>query len=226
MGADLLIIAFSFFVFLFCLYVFSRDDYVLLRKDISLDKVFDFAFLIALISVFSSRLFYVVLNYKPGFLNPFTFALFPYFPGLSLAGGLLGIIIGSMILVKTAKNFSYHIFDFFALSILCVLPFGFLIQTILDIIIKRRTLFVYPLEFIVFSALFLLLNKIRKNTKFSEGSLGFLILACISIMSFAFSIIQNWKNFSFLGLKDNFLFVIIFLICSSIFIKEIKTSKK
>ncbi|HEX8932403.1 MAG TPA: hypothetical protein VF810_04565, partial [Patescibacteria group bacterium] len=45
----------AFFVFLFCLYKLIKDDYVFIRRNISLEQVFDIAIIIFLFSLaFSS----------------------------------------------------------------------------------------------------------------------------------------------------------------------------
>src|SRR4030043_1864932 len=86
----LFIIILCFFVFLYNLYYVSRDDFVILRKDISIDKIFTLAFLTGFISLFFSRLFFAIFNPSPQITNPLGFFAITYFPGLSLSGGILG----------------------------------------------------------------------------------------------------------------------------------------
>src|ERR1035437_128302 len=86
----MIILLICFFIFLYLLYYLSRDDFVIVRKDISMERIFNLAFLTLIISLFFSRLFFVLEKMDPKLLNPLGFLAIPYFPGLSLIGGILG----------------------------------------------------------------------------------------------------------------------------------------
>jgi len=86
----IIVLIIDFVLFLFRLYHVANDDYVLIKKNKTLEDVFNVAFITALIALLISRFFHVFLNPQPVFLNPLGFLLFPYFPGLSLTGGVIG----------------------------------------------------------------------------------------------------------------------------------------
>jgi len=67
---------FLVFIFLFTLYCFVRDDYILFRKNISIERIFNIAFLLFGAFLVSARFFYVVFNFSPKFLNPLVFLVF------------------------------------------------------------------------------------------------------------------------------------------------------
>ena len=75
--------------FLFTIYVLSKEDMVFVRKNVSLEQLFTLSFLSLGVSIFFSRLFFVLFNFKTIYLNPLVFFLIFYFPGLSFPGGLL-----------------------------------------------------------------------------------------------------------------------------------------
>lgn len=121
-----LVLIFCFTIFLYVIYSLSRDDFVVLRSNASMEKIFNAAFLSAFFALFTSRLLYIVFNPKPIFLNPLGFLLFPYFPGLSLIGGLLGGFLFSTVILKSWNLPVGRIIDFFSMGFLVSFPFGFL----------------------------------------------------------------------------------------------------
>src|SRR3990167_7392925 len=99
----IIILILGLVVFMFSLFMLSHDDFVLLRKNVSMDKVFNIAFITALISLLFSRIFYVASNPEPVFFSPLGFMVFPYFPGLSVVGGVIGSLIYAIILSRNKE---------------------------------------------------------------------------------------------------------------------------
>lgn len=217
-----LIYLFCFLVFLFSLYVLSRDDFLLIRKNVSLDKVFNLAFIIAVVGLFFARLFYVVFNFEFKFLNPLTFLLFTHFPGLSLAGGILGVFLFMIVFFRAYKVPVAHLLDFFMLSFFSALPFGFLLHFFLT---KKESL-IFLLEALVFAILLVILVGVFQKIKMEEGSIGFLSLASFSIIAIIFSIIEAWGKASFFAKGDNFLLIVIFAFSAVILIRQEKLLAK
>src|ERR1035437_7199459 len=106
-----MIILICFFLFLYFLYYLSRDDFVIVRKDISIEKIFNLAFLTAIVSLFFSRLFFVLERMDQKLLSPLGFLAIPYFPGLSLLGGILGAGIFIFLYSKFRKLPTGKMFD-------------------------------------------------------------------------------------------------------------------
>src|SRR3989344_2886665 len=90
-------------LFLYRIYHLANDDYVLLTKNITLEDIFNAVFVCSLVSLLFSRFFYVFMNPNPVFLNPLGFLLFPYFPGLSLTGVLIGGILALFLYIRIKK---------------------------------------------------------------------------------------------------------------------------
>lgn len=204
---------FCLFIFLFCLYILSRDDFVFLRENVTVEKVFDFSFLTAAVGLFFARFVYVSFNFDPKFLNPLNFFLFPYFPGLSLAGGVGGAAIFTVIFSKRYKIPRGRIFDFFALSFLCALSVGLLIQQVSSVLTKKTFVFTETLEIIIYFILFAAFFRVLPKVKFKDGSLGLLVLISFSVISFFFP-------FSFQ--KEDLIPLVIFLISVVFLIRQEK----
>ena len=114
-------------IFLGSLYLLANDDFVLLRHDVSMERVFDMGLVMSILSLLGARILYVVLNPSASFLNPLVFIMFPYFPGLSLTGALVGALFAFFLFyAKDAKAPRGRLLDFFSISFLATLPPGFL----------------------------------------------------------------------------------------------------
>jgi len=211
----ILVLLFCFSIFLFFLHFICRDDFILLRKDISLESVFNLAFITSAVALFTARLFYVFYHPSANFLNPLFFFLFPYFPGLSLSGGILGGGVFLFFFSRVKKMPSGRLFDFFSSAFLSSLPIGLLGYYLLskaNLISSGvlSSLFSYFMLFLIFS--FYLLPKQLKG-RFSDGTLGFIFLlsfSLISIINLLFS-----KSF-YIGIETLVFFLI--LIFSSYFL--------
>ena len=120
----ILILLLCFVIFLFCLHFLARDDFIFLRKNITMEKIFNLAFLLAFVGLFSSRLAFVLLDFHTIYFNPLVFFIFPYFPGLSLAGGMLGSV-GFLLYFASLQKLPFQkLFDFFSLSFLSAVSTG------------------------------------------------------------------------------------------------------
>lgn len=212
------VILFCFFVFLFVVYLLSKDDFVLIRKDITTERVFNVAFVMFAFSIFSSRLLYVVSNPSWNFVNPLTFLLFPYFPGLSLAGGVGGGVLFLLILLKLKKLPIGRLFDIFSISVLCSFPFGILGYFLLsgEFIFSIRPIvlfFVYAAAIIFFLKIFL---PRMLGGRFKDGTVGFLYLTFFSIVFFIDNVLGRGGDMLDMGIED--LVLILMLYTSVVFI--------
>lgn len=202
-----LIICFVFF--LFRLYHVANDDYVLAKKSITLDDVFNAAFVVGLMSLLSARIFYVILNPDPVFLNPLAFLIFPYFPGLSLMGAVAG---GSLALYfyGRAKKFPIgRVFDFFTVSLTFVLPIGLIGYSLLsgDFSVGELVKLILFTIIALFANLYL--HPKASSLEIRDGSISILFIIFFSLTmlltnAIDFSGIQNFinrkENFIYLGL--------------------------
>ena len=217
-------ILFGFFIFLFTLYCLSYDDFILFRKHLTPERMFNMAFIVAFVSIFFARVFYVLFHFSSGFLNPLVFFLFPYFPGLSVAGGIIGGVLFLVFYCYGQKLPTERIFDFFAFSLFSAVPFALFILVITN---KKIQISALAWGVIFFSIiLFLSLLHIFKKQFLKEGSLGLLSLLGISLITFLFGFFGKTEQIIFFLNKDDFLLFAIFITCLTIFVRQENLIKK
>ena len=115
---ELIILVVSLFSFLFVLHYHVRDDFLILRKNVSLEDIFNIAFTSSILVFFSSRLLYIFENPSPVYLNPLVFLAVFYYPGFSLTGGIVGGALFIIWYVKRKKFPGKRILDFFSIAAL------------------------------------------------------------------------------------------------------------
>lgn len=217
-----LILVFCTLIFLFCLYYLVKDDFVLLRKDVPVERVFNIAILVSLGALFFARFGYAVLNPSVNFLNLFVFFLFPYFPGLSLVSAVVG---GSMIffLISDFKKMpTGHLFDLFSISFLSSFPIGlfgyFLLSRINLLTLKPIAIFLISVLMFVFFIKILLPQKLKN--KFQDGSLGLMFLTLFSLVVFIESVTGVFKVVNVLKTEELVVLAVTFLISLALLIKQ------
>ncbi|MBU2632125.1 prolipoprotein diacylglyceryl transferase [Patescibacteria group bacterium] len=207
-----------FVIFLYSIFSLSKDDLLFVRKDITMEKIFNLAFLAAFVALFFARLSYVLLNPKPIFFSILGFFLFPYFPGLSLLGAVLGGAI-FLFLYTSKKNMPIgRIIDFFTFGLMTVIPIGIWGKIILsgqNSILAVGSIFYYLFILVLFIR-FVLPNSMRG--RFKDGTLGIIFLAAFSIGSIFLNVFSS-KSLSILT-TENFVLVFILLSSSALFIKK------
>lgn len=210
-----LIFAFCFLVFLFCLHVLARDDFVLIRKKISMERVFNLAFLTAGVGLFFARLVFVVSNFQPEFLNPLVFFLFPYFSGLSLSGGVVSGVLFLLLYSASKKMPKERLLDIFSLSFLL----SFVVSLFLFMAVEKtpflsfKTLIPvsYGLFFLIFLWAFV-------KTKLQDASIGILFLIVFSFISLIANLLQRER--SFLLSNEDFILIETFLLSLVFLVKQ------
>src|ERR1035437_5004431 len=207
----MIVLLICFFIFLYVLYYLSRDDFVIVRKDISMERIFNLVFLTSIVSLFFSRLFFVLINSDPKLLSPLGFLAIPYFPGLSLVGGMLGaeffiFLYGSFRKLPTGK-----VLDLFTLSFMATLPLGLIINFIINL---GKVSFLSDLVFIFSIFILLLFAKIiypfSNRGEIKDGSLGLIFGTIFSFLYFMAKLFLNLKGFSFLSLDNILILVLLF----------------
>lgn len=218
MNFFILVLAACFAIFLFVVYFLSHDDFVILRRDVPMEKIYNNAIIFSLVTLFFSRLFYVIQNPHPIFLNPLGFILFPYFPGLSLSGGLLGGFLFLILLLKMGNLPVGRLLDFFSFAFLVAAPFGFAGYFLLS---GERPSLEYLVSFILIISLVFLFARFILATslsgKLKDGSLGILFLTTFSGTSLVINIILNGGFV--LGL-ENIILILVALLCLIPLVKQ------
>lgn len=198
-------------VFLFGLHVLAKEDLVFVRKNVTMEALFNLAFYTAGIGLLSARIVYVILHFSHGFLNPLVFFLFPYFPGLSLAGGVAGAML-FVLLYKAKKYPSGRILDFFAMAFLGALPFGFFGEQLLMGMRDKFTGILMPVIF--FATLFFfvkVLLPLNMRGEIEDGSLGFLFLLIFSFTTLLSYIVRAKDIVALITHVDTILLILLFI---------------
>lgn len=192
MNFFILVLFLCFFVFLYVIYFLAHDDFVVLRHDVSMEKIFNSAFLFSAVALFFSRLFYVLSNPQEIFFSLLGFLLFPYFPGLSLSGGLIGGFIFLVAYLKFKNLPIGRLLDFFSIGFLTASLFGF----IGFILLSGQTITYNIILGIGLNALLVFifirfLLPLSLSGKLKDGSLGILFLISFSGIFFLINILIN-----------------------------------
>lgn len=211
----------GFVVSLFCLYHVAREDFVLLRRNVSLEDMFNVAFVTFFAGIFFARLFYVVFNFAPGFLNPLVFFLIPYFPGLNLAGGVAGGVLVLIYFCMKKKWPVKRIFDLIALSFLAGLPVGYVGSLFISTEISYFIHIFLPLIFFVaFMVAYLLAYPRLIRREIKPGMLGTSVIIVFSFVLLSINIISSLDaGKQFLQIED--VIPLALFICSLVyFVKQ------
>ena len=213
------LLIFCFFVFLFTLFGLSKDDFVLFRKNVDTEKIFNTAFMVGIWGLFCARLFFVILNFRPIYLNLLAFVLFPYFPGLSLPGGLLG---GSILLIFLLKGKKYpegRIFDFFIASFLGALCIGAIILFGIDFYFTKKIPLFIGFQAIISFVLFLIAFRATQNQSIKEGSNGLMSIILLSVFFIASLLVERPYVWIHIG-KESSLWIVNLLVAFIFLLKQ------
>jgi prolipoprotein diacylglyceryltransferase len=206
----LLILLPVFFIFLYALFKFSGDDHVFIRKNISLEQVFDVAFGTLWISLIFARIFYFIFH--PGGASLFIL-FFSAKDGFSMVGGVLGAILGLYIIGKYRKVPLGRLYDFFTLSALFALPAGLY----LDLVLPHKGDFMYQIisataYLLLLIFFFRLLYPRLLSRSLKEGNLTIVFLSFYSLFTLLISFIQFGKvSIEFLNIQSILLISLFFL---------------
>jgi|SRR3989344_9282221 len=216
----IIVLIVSLVLFLFRLYHLAVDDYVLTKKNITLDDIFNVAFIASLISLFFSRAFFVFANPSNVFMNPLGFLLFPYFPGLSLTGGIIGGILALFLLGRKKKFPIGRVFDFFALSLVFVLPVGFVGYFFLSQDITAGNFIKLALYVLIFFVSNIYLYPKASSLEIKDGTISGLFLVFFSLISLLGRAVDNPGVSYFISHKENFILLFILLFSTSFILKQ------
>lgn len=215
---------FSFIVICFSLYVLVRDDVIFIRKNVSVDQVFSSAFLGILAAFLGSRIFYTLFSVKISYLNPFVFLLFPYFPGLSLLGGVVGLLIFEYLYTKPKKVPSERLSDFYSISVLWGATIG-KILVLIERFLSRKPLLlpelVITLLLVAFSVMFstVMLTMLRRS-ELKEGSTTLLFLSTFSFLTFFSELLLKNEGLVFVFDPEGLFSVVVFLVSLILFLQR------
>lgn len=175
----------SLVICLFILFLLAKNDFVLVRKNISLKQVFDSVFISFLGFLLVGRLWFVMLNKQFYLFSPIRFVHIVRFPGIGLVGGLIGFYIAAYIYFRKKKTIA-RVFDIFSLSLmplilymLLFLPFSFYQFWIK---LGITVLFVF---------LFCLFLYFHKHYTVKDGTITIFLSLIISLLNMVFIGVNN-----------------------------------
>src|SRR3989344_825223 len=124
----ILLIFSALFIFIcfFALFLFSKQDFVLLRQNISLSEIFDAAIIVFLLALLAGRIFYILDTFNFQLLHLVKFFYLTKFPGISTLGFFFGAAGGVLLLFRNKKGLR-RIYDIFSISFFPL--FGFFVFT-------------------------------------------------------------------------------------------------
>ena len=206
-------------VFLYDLYRFVKDDYIFIRKGISLEQSFDIAFITLWVGLFTARLLYLLLHLNKG-ENLFIDFLSFKNGGLSLTGAVIGGAIAVYLISRSKRLPLGRLSDFLSLSLLYALPLVFLVDAIL--VTKNNLLFVF-LNAIIYFVLLLffvqfLYPKIMNRT-LREGMLATLFLLFFSLTALISSLLTSLNTISQFINPENIILSLLFVVSVILLIK-------
>jgi prolipoprotein diacylglyceryltransferase len=188
MQFSLFFLLLGFLTFLFVLHILSREDWVLMRKNVTLEQLFNIAILTCIAGLFFARIFYIVFNPHWKYLNLLVFFLVPYFPGLSLSGGIVGALLFLVYYSKLKKFPFERVADLLSIVLLLAFPVGLIGSLFLKAhpytaVIVGELLF-YP---ILYSIMIKIIQPAVVRGEVKDGTSTFLIIMSISLVKFFFS---------------------------------------
>jgi prolipoprotein diacylglyceryltransferase len=216
----------SLLIFLYALYRFVKDDYVFIRKGISLEQSFDIAFITLWASLFVARLLYLLFHLHTGeniFLDFFSFKN----SGFSLTGAIIGGILAVYLIGQYKRLPLGRLSDFLSLAFLYTLPLVFLSHAvfakkdeILTVFLNAIIYFVLLLFFIQF-----LYPKIMNRTM-KEGMLAILFLMLFSIIALITSLLTSLRDiYTFIN-PENIALVFLFIGSIILLVKQERFSSR
>lgn len=148
------------------------------------------------------------------------FLVFPYFPGLSLIGGIIGGILTLILYARFKKFPASRVFDFYAMALVYVLPLGWLLYIIFSSNFSTGALVRLVFYILLFIGFNFLLYPKSSRFELKDGSKGLIFLILFSLISLFTVAINNPGIEAFKGGKENIMNLIVLVLSLVIFIKQ------
>lgn len=223
---EVLFIIPAFFVFLYCFYKLIKDDYIFIRKGISLEQMFDVIFSVSWISIFVSRFFYYLFH-PIGDSNLLAAFFSVQRGGFSLLGAVVGGIISMYLFAKYKKIPLGRLFDFVSLAFLISLPFGF---AAFSFAFKGEQFYMYMIQAVTYLLLTVFFMKslyprlMSRNLK--EGTLTNYFFLIYFTLSLASSIAYGILHKNSLATLENMLLVCFFIMSCIFIVRHDRSNSK
>lgn len=181
-------------IFLFTTYELSKEDFIFLRKGITTDDIFNTIFLGLPIALLGGRLVYVLLHPSWRYLNPLIFFVVPYFPGLSIIGGIIASWLFLLYYTKKKKYPYARILDILGISFLVAFSIGIFLQAGATFLSSKSLALVDSARGFVGIAIFIFLLLQFLKSRWIEGSFlwfSLVVYSFLALVSTLFSYILH-----------------------------------
>lgn len=184
------------FLFIFCVYALSKDDFSLFRKNVSLERMFTASLSVLLFGLFIARASNMLLV-NGG-------------QGIFLPAGVIGAGLFTIWYARWQKLPTGRTADISLLSFLLALPFGQALSTLLS----QKTQFIQGLigPVLLVLAFFVLFRLFKKNT-LPEGVISVLSLLVYSCVSLFVKALRGITTGSLTVGTDEIFLIALFLLC-------------
>src|SRR5579859_4864241 len=213
-------------LFLYALSRFVKDDYIFIRKGISLEQSFDIAFITLWVGLIFSRILFLFFHLRSGdnfFIDFFTFKN----NGFSLTGAIVGGTIAIYLICRQKRLPFGRLSDFLSLSFLYALPLLFLSTAVF---MRRNELLLLFLNAIIYFVLLLffvqfLYPKIM-NRSIKEGAVATIFLLLFSLIALTTSLLTSLKNIMSFVSAENIILVLTCIVSSVLLIRLERNSPR
>lgn len=212
MYLQIVILSVCFFIFIYNLYLVSKDDLLLVRRDIFISKIFSLAIISGFAALFFSRVFYVISYPNAVFNNVLGLVAFTHYPGLSLIGAIAGGLFFVGLYCRYRNYPVGRIVDLFSVSLLGVLPIGYIFIFIISLGRTDTVFNVFLILSFLMSLIFIKgVYKLSEKGELKDGSFSLIFLTVFSLLYFLIKLFSNLGDFSFLRVENLLSFVVIFI---------------
>ena len=193
---------------------------MMIRKNVSVDKLFTASFTTAITSLVFARVFYVLMYPKGVFFNILGFIMFPYYPGLSLTGGFVGGVVFLILYARREKMPAGRLLDIVILSFASVLPLGFALTAFLlgspsSIIFSSVATIVYA--FVAFIFVKHIYPMVLRGM-LKAGTLSFLFALSFCVISFLMNMFGS-RGIQLVN-EQNIVLLAVFCLCLVFVVKQ------
>ncbi len=219
---ELVVLIPALLIFLFFLYKLTGDDHVFIRKNISIEHMYDIAFNTIWVSLLVSRIVFFLFDKQIS--GNFFVAFFTTWGGLSLSGAIASAIAFLYFLGKYKKIPLGRLYDFLALSLLCGLPLGYL--SIAFLRWQQKMMIPYLICSVIYIIAAVLFKRFLYprllNRTLKEGSITIYFFFLFSVVSLGTSLVNWGKPFVSFITASNIMYLGILLLAIILLIKQEK----
>ncbi|HVZ66687.1 MAG TPA: hypothetical protein VG917_00315 [Patescibacteria group bacterium] len=217
---NIIILALTIFICFFLLFLTSKQDFVLLRQNISLNEIFDLSAISFLIAFFFGRALFIASDFKFEMIGFVKFFHLLKFPGMSPLGFFLGAGLSIYLFFRKKKGLG-RIYDIFSISF-----FPLFILLSVDRVYPAKVYFAPFIIAVILLLIFAFFIKSHQKYILKDGSISYLFIMLISldtlISQFFLSSHRIILNLSILQILS---IPLISSACVLLFVNQ-KTSKK